>query len=111
MTRSCRDIPLAKRFIRMIASGDAQKELFAGNHGQPGHLAAWHDRQQDARVGGAFSATLRTMENAWIRPRFAGYVAFQKNAGRALADHLKGDLTEEQLIRTFEREWLLIPPP
>ena len=41
-------------------------------------------RLPDRATGGFFSATMETMQHALVRPRHAGYIAFQNQAGDIL---------------------------
>ena len=47
------------------------------------------------------------MENAWLRPRFDGYMYFQDIAGTIIHDYLKNDkqadITIDKLIMEFEK--------
>jgi multiple sugar transport system substrate-binding protein len=105
ITRSCRDVAMAERFLRLLADGAAQTELIAAHHGQPGASAAWNDPASDERMGGAFSATRQSMLGASLRPRFAGYVGFQHAAGAAVAAYLARDLERRALCEALGRLW------
>ncbi|MGH6717984.1 MAG: extracellular solute-binding protein [Alphaproteobacteria bacterium] len=92
----------ALSYVRFLAEAATQK-AFARHHGQPAHRSAWQDTAIDARFGGFFSATRATIDAAWVRPRYAGYIAFQRAAGDAIAAHLGGAVTEADLIDRLER--------
>jgi len=77
-------------FARFMAGDEVQRTLVASNHGQPGGLSGWQDPDMDARYNGFFSAVASTMEAAWIRPRYKGYVEFQRRGGEIVADALRG---------------------
>lgn len=81
-----------------FAAQPATQRAFAAHHGQPAHRAAWTDPEVDARFGGFFGATRATLEGAWVRPRYPGYPAFQKDAGMLIESHLRGGLEEGQLL-------------
>lgn len=87
----------ALAYAAFLAEAGTQR-AFAVHHGQPARIEAWTDPELDARFGGCFSATRATMEQAWIRPRYAGYLAFQAEGGRLVAAHLRGDLAEGELL-------------
>jgi len=78
----------ALTYARFAASATTQR-AFARNHGQPARIEAWQDSTIDARFGGCYGATLRTMEQCWIRPRFTGYLGFQAKAGPLIERHLR----------------------
>jgi multiple sugar transport system substrate-binding protein len=76
----------------------ATQKAFAAHHGQPARREAWEDPAIDARFAGCFGATRATMEQAWIRPRHAGYLAFQARGGELVEAHLRGRIAAEALL-------------
>ena len=91
-------------YVRYIAEIATQKN-FAAHHGQPARLEAWLDPAIDDRFGGCYSSTLKTMQSAWIRPRYSGYLAFQASAGQLIERHLRGALQEPELLDELLRLW------
>jgi multiple sugar transport system substrate-binding protein len=98
----CADPGAALTYARFAAAA-ATQAAFALHHGQPARSDAWHDAKIDARFGGCYAATLRTMESCWIRPRFAGYLGFQAKAGDLIEQHLRGNITERDLLDRLQR--------
>ena len=84
-------------YARFAASA-ATQSAFALHHGQPARREAWSDAAIDARFGGCYSDTRRTMDGCWIRPRFAGYLGFQAKAGPLIEQHLRGEIAERDLL-------------
>lgn len=74
----------AEAFAFWLASADAQRGPYAQAGGQPGHGAAWDDAAVNAAAPAFFRATRATLESAWVRPRFDGYMAFQDAASRRI---------------------------
>jgi multiple sugar transport system substrate-binding protein len=103
---SCRSrhIKECLEYIRYIAEVETQKN-FAAHHGQPARVEAWFDPFIDDRFGGCYSNTLKTMQSAWIRPRYSGYLAFQAVAGKLIELHLRGALQERELLDELRRLW------
>jgi multiple sugar transport system substrate-binding protein len=91
-------------YIRYIAEVEIQKN-FAAHHGQPARVEAWLDPFIDDRFGGCYSSTLKTMQSAWIRPRYSGYLAFQAAAGTLIELHLRGALQERELLDELLKLW------
>ncbi len=61
---------------------------------------AWTGRRKSMRASAdCYSATLNTMEACWIRPRFAGYLAFQAMGGNLIEQHLRGAMDEADAAR------------
>ena len=88
-------------YIRYLATSATQR-AFAAHHGQPAHVDAWEDCDIDARFGGCFTATRATMETAWIRPRYAGYLKFQARGGDLVEHHLRGEFGADELLARLE---------
>jgi multiple sugar transport system substrate-binding protein len=58
-----------------------QSGIYFEAGGQPGHRTAWVDVEVNRQSGGFFEKTLRTLDEAYVRPRFDGYLHFQEAAG------------------------------
>jgi multiple sugar transport system substrate-binding protein len=102
VSASCRAPEEAMAYVHFAAAPKTQIS-FALNHGQPAHIEAWEDDELDRRFGGTFSATRATLEGAWIRPRYAGYLGFQKRGGALMEQHLRGNLNEAELLDALEK--------
>lgn len=79
---------IARRFAFFVASEDVQNGLYAAHSGQPGHRAAWLASSVNANAGNFYLDTLSTLDGAWLRPRHAGYIAFQTSASLVIEDFL-----------------------
>jgi multiple sugar transport system substrate-binding protein len=77
-------------FAYWIAGAEVQRGPYAAAGGQPGHAAAWEDDAVNAATGDFYRATRRTLERAWLRPRHAGYMAFQQRASDRINAGLAG---------------------
>ncbi len=97
ISASCARPKAALTYARFL-SEPATQAAFALAHGQPARIECWQDAGIDARFGGAFSATRRTMELAWTRPSHDGYLAFQAAAGPLVEGHLRDELTADDLL-------------
>lgn len=89
-------------YVRFLMRSETQR-AFAAHHGQPARTDCWTDPVIDARFGGCFSATRATMDQCWIRPRYAGYLRFQKKGGDLIEAHLRGEVTQTDLLARLER--------
>ena len=59
----------------------------------------------DAVADGFFSGTLRTLQTAYVRPRFDGFVRFFEAAGVEINRCLRGDLTDAELIQWLNERY------
>jgi multiple sugar transport system substrate-binding protein len=84
VSRSCTQLQTAATLIRTLLSGPVQTRVFAAQGGQSATADAWLDPGVDAASGGFYRATWATVRQAWVRPRFAGYLEFQAAASEVL---------------------------
>jgi len=81
-----------------LASGDVQRGAYYAAGGQPAHLAAWDDDALNADALDFFRSTRRTLDSAWVRPRFDGWLAIQDQVGMLINGALRHQLTDEACL-------------
>ncbi|ONK09625.1 hypothetical protein [Streptomyces sp. MP131-18] len=84
VTRRTEVSPALARHLSWLLSADAQRAYLPERLAQPSRREAWRDPALDAAFSGFYSGTLATTEGAWVRPRHAGYPAFQTAASAVL---------------------------
>jgi len=89
ISKACKHPDEAVAYAKFTASPLVQRTLYASSGGQPGHRAAWLDPALNHATGNFFSATLPTLDAAWVRPRFAGYIRFQDEASSLVHQYLQ----------------------
>jgi multiple sugar transport system substrate-binding protein len=89
ISRSCRQPEVALAYAQYVASAACQRGLYVAAGGQPGHRSAWLDDTANATTGDFFRATLPTMDAAFLRPRYNGYMHFQNHAGSVIHRYLR----------------------
>lgn len=67
-------------FMQLVLSVDIQKHDYFRNGGQPAHLSAWLDEQNNKDCSCFFLDTLKTINDAFVRPRHPGFNQFQEKA-------------------------------
>lgn len=75
-------------YAMFLCGRDYQSGDYVRHGGQPGSLAAWSDPDADAAVGGFFSATRQTLQNAYLRPTAPGFIDFFRQSAEWVSDHL-----------------------
>src|SRR5580658_7218548 len=70
-----------------------QETLIAVHDGQPARRSSWDSAVTDQHSSGFYSQTRTTLECAWIRPRFDGYLDFQRHGGLTVESYLRGVLS------------------
>lgn len=88
ISRTCRHPAEALAYAQYAASPDIQKTLYTHSGGQPGHRAAWLDQTLNAVSNNFFTSTLPTLDAAWVRPRFPGFIEFQEIASNLVHHYL-----------------------
>lgn len=115
VSRRCSDLDAAREHLRRLVDPQVQGRLIPSLGGQPSARPAWHDPEVDGPAGGFFSATRASLDAAWVRPRRAGYVAFQGQAGELVRQGLLTRQAPASLLEQLEtpRRRLLVPshPP
>jgi multiple sugar transport system substrate-binding protein len=98
-------------YARYVASPDVQRGVFFQAGGQPGHRCAWVDPAVNAASSNFFLDTLETLDNAYLRPRYPGYMEVQDRAGLILHRFLTdgGEISStldalDGLYRTSQRD-------
>jgi multiple sugar transport system substrate-binding protein len=96
------NIPEAIRYAEFTASSQIQQSIFADNGGQPGHLQAWKNNRINQLTHDYFKNTLPALERAFLRPRYAGHMHFQDNAGAIIRDYLMNGGDEEIILKELD---------
>lgn len=88
----------AVAYAAMVASPEFQIHAYTANEGQPGYGKAWTSDFNNRLTNDFFSNVLPVMENAYLRPRYHGYLHFQDEAGRYIHDFLSGQHQNPGLV-------------
>lgn len=88
VARSTKHPEAALAYAQFVASPAIQSTIYANAGGQPGHRTAWQDSVLNVATNSFFSNTLETLDAAWMRPRFAGFIAFQDEAAKIVHEYL-----------------------
>jgi multiple sugar transport system substrate-binding protein len=81
----------ALHYARFLCSRDYQSGAYVRNGGQPASLAAWTKTVNDELTLGFFAGTRSTLETAYLRPTFDGYIPQFREAGQLIVACLKGE--------------------
>jgi multiple sugar transport system substrate-binding protein len=99
ITRSAVELGAAAALIRTLLSDEVQIGRYAELGGQSSARQAWQHPGADAAGGGFYRATLATVEQAWVRPRFAGYPEFQTAASALVREGLLAGQPHARVVR------------
>ncbi len=91
---------LALDYAFFVAGADCQSGLYFTAGGQPGNAAAWESGACNAACRNFFRNTRATLESAWLRPRYDGYMRLQDAGGDIVHAFLR---READMATTLER--------
>jgi multiple sugar transport system substrate-binding protein len=98
LSSQCRNPEIAMDYASFIAGATTQRTLYVNAGGQPSHSSAWNDPSADELCGGFFSGTKTTQEEAFVRPRYSGYVPLQTTGGTALQEALRDGRSPQAVL-------------
>ena len=103
VSAQCKHRDAAIAYAAHVASPLTQRTLYVSSGGQPGHRAAWLDEEANRITNNFFANTLPTLDAAWVRPRWPGFIAFQDAASTIVHSYLRGnDATEQQVLADLD---------
>jgi len=98
-----RHAAVAAEYAGFVAAAECQRGLYFTSGGQPGHRTAWEDPAVNAACGDFFMNTLSVMEQAYVRPRFPGYLPFQGDAAQLVHGFLRTGANPRQVCRELSQ--------
>ncbi|ACT60370.1 integral membrane protein [Hirschia baltica] len=102
LSANCTPSPqLIKHLIDML-NGVSQHTLIPENNGQPSLRSAWKDDSINQASGDFYKNTLDTIDTAYVRPRFNGYIQFQSEASQLLRANLQAQLPSSSILKNLE---------
>ena len=96
---------VAADYALWIAGAGCQKGLFFASGGQPGNAVAWDDDTCNAQTRDFFRNTRKTLETAWLRPRYDGYMQFQDAASHIVHAFLRGEQGAEATLDALQASY------
>jgi multiple sugar transport system substrate-binding protein len=93
---------VAIAFCLFVAGRDCQSHLYGMCGGQPASKVAWQNPLLNRVSGNFFERTLASIESAYVRPRYPGYIALQRSAGVPIAGFLRGEATAAQTLEIVD---------
>jgi multiple sugar transport system substrate-binding protein len=92
-------------YAKWLVSPEHQRGIYFREGGQPASLSAWTDSSVNVSADGFFSDTLQTLQTAYVRPRFDGFVRFFEAAGVEINRCLRGEVKDSTLIRWLNERY------
>jgi multiple sugar transport system substrate-binding protein len=91
--------------LRWLLEPDTQRRFIPHHNGQPGRREAWTDADVNAAAGGFYRNTLATIEQAWVRPRVNGFIAFQADASRLIRAAVSGQRSADAVLGLIDERF------
>jgi multiple sugar transport system substrate-binding protein len=95
----CRHPEAAATYLRWLHRPEVMSGAFFRAGGQPGSRAVWENPDVNAEANGFFADTLRTLDTAYLRPRFPDFVPFFEVMGETVHAYLTGETDAEAVKR------------
>lgn len=93
----------ALNYARFVASPEVQRGLYLRSGGQPGHRLAWADDDANLLTQNYFCDTITTLDGAYQRPRYDGYMDFQDHAGDVVHQYLREGGRPQSVLDNLNR--------
>jgi multiple sugar transport system substrate-binding protein len=91
-----------RRHLEWLLGPEAQTTFIPAHEGQPSARAAWHDAAVNRAHGDFYRGTLQTLEAAYVRPRHAGYPAFQSAGSALIRSGLADGTADDRLLGALQ---------
>lgn len=81
-----------------LAADETQRTIYFEEGGQPGNRVAWTDAGVNQASNNYFLDTLETLDKAYLRPRYNGFIEVQELAGPLIHDFLRNGGDRDRLL-------------
>jgi multiple sugar transport system substrate-binding protein len=105
LTKRASPTPELLDHIRWLMSDEAQLGFIPRHDGQPSMRHAWRDGAVNRLWRNFYRSTLVTAEQAWLRPRYDGYIRFQAEAGALIRDSLSERAPSRTTLSKLREAW------
>ncbi|MDG6995467.1 MAG: extracellular solute-binding protein [Nitrososphaerota archaeon] len=78
----------AAEYAMWVTESNTQRTLYVESGGQPGNVVAWKDANANRLTNDFFTNTLKTLELAYVRPRFPRFAEAQSLMGQIIREYL-----------------------
>lgn len=103
ISRRCEMSEALKRHLLWLMSEDVQTAFIPAHDGQPSRRSAWRDDNVNRAWNDFYRDTSETLEHAYVRPRHAGYIAFQAKASALLRKGLEDGMQPDAIAEGIQR--------
>jgi len=101
ISAKCKNLEAAIDYVNFVVAPETQRGLYFTSGGQPGHRTAWLDEKINSTSSNYFLNTLPTLDAAFVRPSYPGYLRFQDRAGDSIHGFLRDGGTAGKVLDTL----------
>ncbi|MDQ2775845.1 MAG: extracellular solute-binding protein [Acidobacteriota bacterium] len=94
---------IAVNYAIWVAQSACQSTTYFLADGQPANRIAWTSDSVNLQSGNFFRDTLRTLDQAYLRPNWNGFIEFQNSAFQHMETFLGGRISAEALLDALNR--------
>jgi multiple sugar transport system substrate-binding protein len=105
VSRKARICPELVDHLLWLVSEDVQRNLIPHFDGQPSAIGAWSDPDLNQRWNGFYKNTFATIREAWIRPRYPGYIEFQSEGSAIVRHGLREGKTISKVLQSLQEAY------
>jgi multiple sugar transport system substrate-binding protein len=102
VSAACAHKEEAIAFCLFVTGPNCQSHVYGVCGGQPASNAAWQNLLLNRISGNFFKSILASIESAYVRPRYPGYITLQRTAGIPIAAFLRGEATATQTLDSMD---------
>jgi multiple sugar transport system substrate-binding protein len=99
----CQHKEIAAQYAQFVNSPEIQRTLYIENSGQPGHRTAWTSDYANMLTNNFFKDTLTTLDTAYLRPRYDGYLHFQDKAAPLVHEYVNKGGDAKEVLRATQK--------
>jgi multiple sugar transport system substrate-binding protein len=103
ISSGCKHPGLALEYSLFVAGRTCQRTLYGVCGGQPARCSAWHDPLLNQISDDFFLRTAASLETAYVRPRYRGYVGLQERAGEVIVQYCKNHRSAHKTLEQIDR--------
>lgn len=101
ISSQCKQVKLAADFVSFVAHPEIQEGIYTKSGGQPGNLSAWTSKRNNEMCTNFFVDTLKTMEDAYVRPQHPMWNSFQEQGADLLHEGVLKNMESDRLMKQF----------
>lgn len=101
ISRYCKSLDIALDYSKWVTGSQCQSTIYALSGGQPANIKAWNNDLLNNLSDNFYRNTICTLKNAFVRPRYIRFHAFQTLTGRVLQSFLRNEISVEDTMKTI----------